>query len=54
VEVCDELWSQRSNATALAGFAITTMTTNLRNVILVADGVYDVALIILNVVTAIT
>jgi len=28
VEACDESWSPRSNATALAGFALTTTTTN--------------------------
>jgi len=27
VEACDESWSSRSNATALAGYAITTTTT---------------------------
>ena len=30
MEACDELWSPRSNATALAGFALTTTTTMLR------------------------
>jgi len=29
VEACDESWSPRSNATALAGFALTTTTTNV-------------------------
>jgi len=27
VEACDESWSPRSNATALAGYALTTTTT---------------------------
>ena len=30
VEACDESWSPRSNATALAGFALTTTTTMVR------------------------
>jgi len=32
VEACDESWSPRSNATALAGFALTTTTTFIRHI----------------------
>ena len=29
MEACDDSWSPRSNATALAGFALTTTTTKV-------------------------
>ena len=38
VEACDESWSPRSNATALAGFAITTNDDDrVRRVVVLAD-----------------